>query len=114
MHQPKVPPPALTKAPAKLECISVNQPNKRTCQSFMKNNILRFLAACWTIALGIALPFTTRASEPVQWTTAAGGNGHYYQVVSVTNGISWQQARNAAASMGGYLATVTSAEENDF
>lgn len=80
----------------------------------MKTNIVRFLPAFSTIALAIALPFTTMASQPVQWTFASGGNGHYYQAFLVTNGISWQQASNAAASLGGYLATATTAAENDF
>jgi hypothetical protein len=80
----------------------------------MTTNLLKARAAFWTITLGITLPFLTRAAGPVQWTIEYGGNGHYYQAVSATNGISWEQASQAAGLLGGYLATVTSAEENEF
>lgn len=56
----------------------------------------------------------TASAQIVQWTTASGGNGHYYEAVLVPSGISWTQARNAAQSRGGYLATPTSAAENNF
>ena len=49
-----------------------------------------------------------------QWTIAVGGNGHYYQAVSVPGSISWFSAEAQAESMGGTLATITSAAENDF
>lgn len=38
-------------------------------------------------------------------------NGHYYQFVSV--GMSWAEAEARARSRGGYLAVITSKEEND-
>ena len=46
-----------------------------------------------------------------------GGTGHFYEAVSAT--LTWEQARDAAAlktlgGLPGYLATVTSEEENDF
>jgi len=40
--------------------------------------------------------------------------GHTYQVVSVPEGITWEEAKRMALDMGGYLAVITSAEENDF
>ncbi|MEF8699739.1 MAG: VCBS domain-containing protein [Candidatus Accumulibacter sp. UW20] len=45
--------------------------------------------------------------------------GHYYQAVSHGSGISWTDARDAAAAstfngLTGYLATITSADENAF
>lgn len=57
------------------------------------------------------LPFST---EPVEWPKAQGGNGHYYQAIAYTNGVSWFQASLAATNMGGYLATLTSASEDAF
>lgn len=48
----------------------------------------------------------------VQWSTGAGGNGHYYQ--GVCGDLRWPEARAAAEAKGGYLATSTSAEENTF
>jgi len=46
----------------------------------------------------------------VQWS----GNGHWYLAVYDSAGISWQDAKDAAEIKGGYLATMDSAEENDF
>jgi streptogramin lyase len=62
------------------------------------------------------------AGSVVQWSTAAGGNGHYYELVMPTDpsgNYSWTQANAAASEMThdgspGYLATVTSAAENAF
>jgi len=47
------------------------------------------------------------------------GNGHYYNAVSVPDGITWTDAKKAAESstylgMSGHLATITSQGENDF
>ncbi|MDD3019157.1 MAG: cadherin-like domain-containing protein [Comamonas sp.] len=48
-------------------------------------------------------------------------NGHYYQAIYSSGGIGWQEAKAAAASaslkfngLQGYLATITSAKENEF
>lgn len=59
---------------------------------------------------------------PAQWTSAQGGDDHWYELVlpdSSQSTYSWTQARQAADSMTynglqGYLATVTSQAENDF
>ncbi len=48
----------------------------------------------------------------VQWTDASGGNGHYYQIVAFSG--DWASARADAATRGGHLATITSAEEQTF
>lgn len=54
---------------------------------------------------------TPRTAE--QWTVAEGGNGHWYSVRLVPDGITWREAKAAAAAVGGYLATpVTEAENN--
>ena len=53
-------------------------------------------------------------AAPVQWTVGEGGNGHYYEAFVVPEGISWTDAHNAAISKGGYLASITSEQENDF
>ena len=47
----------------------------------------------------------------VQWTDA-GSNGHFYQ--GVCQSLTWEEARARAEARGGYLATATSAEENNF
>ena len=49
-------------------------------------------------------------ADLVQWKT----NGHYYEVVVASEGITWTEARLAAQARGGYLATLTSRPENLF
>ena len=39
------------------------------------------------------------------------GNGHYYELIE---DLSWEDSRDKALSLGGYLATITSQEEADF
>lgn len=50
----------------------------------------------------------------VEWSAASGGNGHLYRVVRVEQGLTWDRAKAAAEAAGGYLATVTSPQENAF
>ena len=52
-------------------------------------------------------------AEMVQWSSAAGGNDHWYEVVEAP-GISWTAAQAAAQAVGGYLASIESAEEDGF
>ncbi len=62
------------------------------------------------------------AAAPIQWTTASGGNGHWYEyvpAVSIFAPVGFDAARSAALAsthmgMPGYLATITSAEEQQF
>jgi hypothetical protein len=65
----------------------------------------------------IGRPAITNA-QPIQWTIASGGNGHWYEIVGV-NGPTWSEARGLAAArvyngFAGYLASVTSAGEQAF
>jgi hypothetical protein len=48
------------------------------------------------------------------WPVNEGGNGHAYQPVTVADVIAWTSAERAAWLAGGYLATITSQEENEF
>ena len=69
------------------------------------------------LSLGLALAVigpTAGNATPVQWTTASGGNGHWYEIVNAS--VDWYTAVSNAASSTfgastGYLATITSAEE---
>jgi hypothetical protein len=67
-------------------------------------------------ALIVVLAAGTASAAPAYWA----GNGHYYEAVSGLDiGYSWYQADAAAQAssfmgVAGYLATVTSAEENAF
>lgn len=72
-----------------------------------------------TAALAVcSIPAFPALAVPVQWTTASGGNDHYYDFVS-TGASSWAGARAAALASShlgqqGYLATFTSASEQAF
>lgn len=80
----------------------------------------RRLARLAATALLLTSPVLHAA--PVQWTAAAGGNDHWYEYVSTGNifaPIGFDAARGAAwasshMGQGGYLATITSAEEQTF
>ena len=73
--------------------------------------------------VGFLLGGMARAKAgPIQWSTANGGNGHYYELIlpsSPANSYTWNEAYTAASNMvfegeHGYLATVTSSAENAF
>lgn len=52
--------------------------------------------------------------DPVEWRTADGGNGHQYRAVFASERMSWTDAKTMAESLGGHLATLTSAAEAQF
>lgn len=71
--------------------------------------VLKTLIIAGTFVAGMV---GTSFAAPVQWTTGAGANGHWYDVVVGPE--SWTAAKTAAENAGGYLATITSAEEQAF
>jgi hypothetical protein len=78
----------------------------------------RIVAASLTLVATVAAlpaqPDTTVVAEAV-WTRAAGGNGHRYLAVRLDGPLAWTGADVlAAARYSGHLATLTSADENDF
>ena len=48
--------------------------------------------------------------QPVEWS----GDDHWFEVISVPGGITWTAANSDAQVDGGYLATITSANEDAF
>jgi hypothetical protein len=62
------------------------------------------------IALLLALFATPCGALLVQWT----GNGHWYEARHTPDRIDWEAAQAQCAADGGYLATILSAEENEF
>jgi hypothetical protein len=56
---------------------------------------------------------SSSSAAPVVWSSAQGGNNHAYELV-LNDVISWSGARDAASASGGYLATETSAAEQQF
>ncbi len=67
----------------------------------------------WVAAWAAVLSSVSH-SEIVQWSSSAGGNDHFYEVVTPIDRIGWPLANLLAMSRGGYLATITSAAENSF
>ncbi len=61
------------------------------------------------LALGAASALAT----PIEWPVADGGNGHLYEIIR-NEALGWDAAQTSAASSGGYLATITTGEEQDF
>ena len=59
------------------------------------------------------LPSLTQA-QLTNWAVNVGGNGHYYEAIRSPGGITWSNASLIASSRGGYLATITSSNENAF
>lgn len=70
------------------------------------------LAPTW-IALAALLLASLALAQPEPW-LHPDGTIHYYQAIAVPGGITWNAARVQAEDSGGYLATLTSQEENDF
>lgn len=66
-----------------------------------------------TVGVAATLPFRADG-QPIEWSVASGGNGHFYEAVLVPGGLRWDQARDAAAARGGYLVSITSAAENEW
>lgn len=62
-----------------------------------------------TVGLLLVLAATANAA-PIQWSN----NGHWYDVVWIDAGLSWEDARDLASQDGGHLVTLTSADENAF
>ena len=70
------------------------------------------LRVIWQVCLVVS-PAVVANAASVQWPVSEGGNGHYYEGVP-SGSISWDSASAQAQQMGGYLATITSAEESAF
>ena len=72
----------------------------------------------WVAPMGTSGDITVSVAQSATGLSYNHSNGHYYKPVQ-SNNISWSSAKNAAAAttqygMTGYLATVTSREENNF
>jgi len=67
------------------------------------------------VAAGSICSGVMAQSTAVQWTTASGGNGHWYQCLRTTGfGEVWNVSQAAANVLGGHLATLTSQQENSW
>ena len=75
------------------------------------NNVLMAGAVASAASLGMCTDASAQSSA-VQWTTASGGNGHWYQRNAQL--MTWAQATAHAINIGGTLATTTTSSELEF
>lgn len=69
----------------------------------------------WRSGFVAVLSLSSLASASmVQWKAADGGNDHWYMCYRFDSAVDWHIAKAAAEAMGGHLATITSAAENQF
>ena len=73
------------------------------------------MKAIYTLAAGLfLLAIDGQAlAQPEPW-VHPDGSIHYYNAVAAPCGINWHAASDSAQQQGGYLATLTSQDENDF
>ncbi len=69
---------------------------------------MRLLVRVWTIACTVG---ALCMAAPVYW-TGPDGNGHGYEAIDTA--MSWTDINTLAASRGGYVVTITTAEEQAF
>jgi len=63
-----------------------------------------------TAALTLAI--STTHAAPILWSSAVGGNDHFYEMTS--SRMNWDSAEAFAVSQGGHLMSITSAAEQAF
>jgi Lectin C-type domain len=66
----------------------------------------------FVVLFTLASLLSSPAQTWTQWPASNGGNGHYFALTPYAT--NWEDAQNLAVSWGGHLATITSAEEQDF
>ncbi|OGK92515.1 MAG: hypothetical protein A2W08_16375 [Candidatus Rokubacteria bacterium RBG_16_73_20] len=81
-------------------------------EDMMRRVIIALVAAAALIAGARGV-----SAAPIQWSSAAGGNDHWYDLTDTS--MLWESAKTVAESqtylgMPGYLATIASAAENTF
>ena len=80
----------------------------------MFRTFLPSLRALFVLTSLLFVPALSAGSLPLTQWAAPAGNDHYYRVFFDANYIQWTDAYADAQSRGGYLATITSKEENIF
>ncbi len=77
------------------------------------DTIVKILAFLMMIGFNLAVA-SAQGSQEGQGLPVFSGHGHSYEAVYVPGGLIWDQANAEAQNRGGYLATITSPEENAF
>ena len=75
---------------------------------FVRRTMLPAVLAA--LSVGVSPAF----ASPIAWDAGTGHNNHFYDVILSPTPISWDDAAAGATALGGYLATILSAEENNF
>lgn len=86
---------------------------KKNASMLISRSVLTALIGAGSLFISSQTGFS---AEPtwVIWETSAGGNGHQYLAVPGFAGLTWDAANTLAEAQGGYLASITSAAENNF
>jgi hypothetical protein len=87
--------------------MGASQSDERSPEMMKMRAIAAVAASVGAVASGAS------AQEAVQWRVEDGGNGHWYRRFDEA-GVPWATARDRAFARGGYLATLSSFEENSF
>lgn len=74
--------------------------------------IISILLAATIVFLSVVCGFAVSPSDSIIPEDAVEFNGHYYKYYSL--GIPWEDAKNYCEDLGGYLATITTPEEDAF
>jgi hypothetical protein len=78
----------------------------------MKHGLLT-LALRWLTIVALRIEVQPSGAQTwIQWSSAAGGNNHYYALTPFAT--NWAAAQHLAVSWGGTLATITSSNEQNF
>jgi hypothetical protein len=82
-------------------------------QMIKMNNVLMASAVASAASLGMCADAFAQSSA-VQWTTASGGNGHWYSVRVFTSELTPSEYFDLATAIGGYGASITNQAEDEF
>lgn len=78
----------------------------------MKRNFLFHMQRWFVVTALLVGTQSGRSQTWIQWSSAVGGNNHYYALTS--SATNWTAAQKMARSWGGTLATITSSSEQEF
>jgi len=80
--------------------------------------MLTKIQAAGAAVVAATMVSAAQAQQAVQWRVQDGGNGHWYEVIIVPGDgyprITWDEAQARSVTAGGYLASITSLDENAF
>ena len=86
---------------------------KKIISSLISRSVLIALIGAGSLLISTKAGFCTGPTW-VTWDPSVGGNGHQYLAVPGYAGLNWNTANTLAQAQGGYLASITSAAENNF